>query len=60
MKAILVSNCGTQVEDPIMLQKLKDELLASLHDCVAVTRYVWIINRLRTKALKRFIGKILD
>jgi estrogen-related receptor ERR len=38
LKAIIVSNCDTQLDDVLQLHKLKDDLLASLHDTVAVIR----------------------
>merc|ERR1712012_980082 len=38
LKAILVSNCDVQIEETSALRKLRDNLLASLHDCVAVIR----------------------
>jgi estrogen-related receptor ERR len=38
LKAILVSNCDVQIEEATALRKLRDNLLASLHDCVAVIR----------------------
>lgn len=39
LKAIVVSNSDiVQVEEPVALRKLRDDLLASLHDCVAVIR----------------------
>ena len=38
LKAIIVSNCDIQMEESLQLRKLKDDLLASLHDSVAVIR----------------------
>ena len=39
LKAIIVSNCDVQLDEVASLRKLRDDLLASLHDCVAVIRY---------------------
>ena len=38
LKAIVVSNCDVRVDEAVALRKLRDNLLASLHDCVAVIR----------------------
>ena len=38
LKAIIVMNCDSQMDESLQLQKLKDDLLASLHDSVAVIR----------------------
>ena len=38
LKAIIVTNCDSQMNVSLQLQKLKDDLLASLHDSVAVIR----------------------
>ena len=38
LKAIIVTNCDVQVEESLALRKLRDDLLASLHDCAAVIR----------------------
>ena len=38
LKAIIVSNCDIQIDESLQLRKLKDDLLASLHDSVAVIR----------------------
>ena len=34
-----MSNCDVQLDEVASLRKLRDDLLASLHDCVAVIRY---------------------
>jgi estrogen-related receptor ERR len=38
LKAIIVSNCDVQLDEVASLRKWRDDLLASLHDCVAVIR----------------------
>ena len=38
LKAIIVSNCDIEMDESLQLRKLKDDLLASLHDSVAVIR----------------------
>ena len=38
LKAIVVTNCDIQMDESLQLRKLKDDLLASLHDSVAVIR----------------------
>lgn len=38
LKAIIVSNCDVRFDEVVTLRRLRDDLLASLHDCVAVIR----------------------
>ena len=45
LKAIIVSNCDVQLDEVASLRKLRDDLLASLHDCVAVIRYDMIYDK---------------
>ena len=38
LKAIVISNCDIRVEDESSLKRLRENLLNSLYDCVAVIR----------------------
>jgi estrogen-related receptor ERR len=38
LKAIIIANCDVRVEEHSALWRLREQLLNSLHDCVAVIR----------------------
>ena len=58
LKAIIVSNCDVHVDEVVALRKLRDDLLASLHDCVAVIRYPKITKFIKYPLIAFFVPQL--